>query len=719
MVFLVLVYWYVYRPLPQTSGVASAPVTARVRIERDAHGVPHITAGSVEDALFAQGYAMAQDRLWQMDGARRVAFGTLSEVAGSAALESDLETRRLRVWRVAEDAAQRMPQNERAALAAFARGVNHYIETNRGKLPIEFTLMGYDPQPWRVADSIGIYLQMYRTLTGSWKREVQKAAMLGGGDPKKVAELFPVRDGSEVQPGSNAWVVSGKLTASGKPLLANDPHLEFSLPSVWHMAHLKAPGFEVSGVALVGVPCIIIGHNLKIAWGVTNLGFDVEDLYLEKLDPATGQYVFQGRVEQARLERDVVHVKGGKSVGLDVWVTRHGPVILLNKGVSLALRWTAAENGGVNFPFLDVDRAQNWDEFLAACGRFPGPAQNLLYADREGNIGYHVVGRLPIRKKHMGDVPVDGTSGEYEWDGYIPFEELPSAYNPASGMIISANQNPFPADYKYAVSGNFAPPYRAAQIHNLLTSGKKLRPTEMLAIQGDLYSAFSHFLAKQVVAVYDKRGVNNAALGPAAELLRSWNGQMLKTTPEPMIISLVFQHLRTAIADKATPGKGLNYEYAMAPAVLERLLRQRPAGWFDDWDQLLLRSFVDAMEEGKRIQGRDPKMWDYGVYNQLYLVHPVTGRIKWFGQYFNIGPEPMSGSSTSVKQTTRRLGPSMRMVADLSNWDDSVQNIATGESGNLLSWRYKDQWKAYYNVSSLPMQFERVAVKDTLTLQPK
>jgi len=719
VVFAALVYWFAYRPVPQTSGSIAAPVAARVTIARDAAGVPHISAASLEDALFAEGFVMAQDRLWQMDAARRLATGTLAAVLGQLALESDLEVRRLRMPRIAEQFAAGLPPREKAWLAAFARGVNHFIAANRGRLPLEFTLLNYDPQPWSVADSLAIFLELHRTLTNSWKKDLHKAALLAGGDAEKVNFLYPSRDGGEVQPGSNAWVVGGKLTASGKPILANDPHLEFSLPSLWYMVHLKAPGLDVSGVVLPGMPGVILGHNRNIAWGVTNLEFDVQDLYLEKLDPRSGRYVFQGREEQARLEREVIAVKGGSPVQADLWVTRHGPVIASENGRFFALRWTSPEAAGFRYLFIDLDRARNWQEFLSVLENAFGPGQNFVYADREGNIGYHAIGRLPIRKNWAGDVPVDGASGEYEWAGYIPFGQLPSAFNPPSGMIVTANQNPFPDHYPYTVSGGFSPHYRSTQIRNLLSARTGWKPEDMLAVQCDVYSEFSLFLARHLVAAYDQRGLKNPTLGPAAELLRKWNGQMARGRPEPMIVALAYQHLRKAVAERASPGKGLIYDSEMAPSVLEKLLGARPAQWFEDWDQVLLRSFVDAIDEGKRLQGRDPTLWDYGVYNQLYLLNPVAGRIKWFGQYFNIGPNPMSGSSTTVKQTTRRLGPSMRMVADLADWDNSLLNILTGQSGQLFSSHYKDQWKPYYEGRSLPMQFERVEAKDTLVLEPK
>jgi len=693
-------------------------VAKEVVAARDRHGIPHITAQSVEDALFAQGYVMAQDRLWQMDMLRRLATGTLAEVAGEQALEADLEARRLRIGPLSAEYAKRMPAADKALIAAFARGVNYFIDSTRGRLPVEFRVLGYDPKPWSVADTIAVCLQMYRTLTATWRTELLKASMIEAGDADMVEALFPVLEGSEFTPGSNAWAVGGQRTVSGRPIVANDPHLEFSLPSVWHLAHLKAPGVDVAGAALVGVPGILIGRNVRIAWGITNLGFDVQDLYAEQIDTRTGRVEYRGRLEMARGEREVVLVRGGRTVDAALWVTRHGPVFLQEGGTAYSLRWAAAEIEGFGFPILDLNRASNWEQFRAACARFPGPAQNFVYADRDGNIGYQVAGRLPLRRKHKGDVPADGASGEHEWEGWIPFEELPSAYNPPAGLVITANQNPFPARYKYPVGGNFAPRYRADQIGHLLKAKEKWRAEEMAAVQTDVYSAFGKYLAGELVAAYDRRGRGNVSLAPAADLLRNWDGQMARGRPEPLIVALAFQHLRKAAAERASPARGARYEAQMGPAAIERLLRERPPSWFEDWDLTLLRAFVDAVEEGKRMQGRDPKRWDYGAYNQLHLRHPVMGRIRWLGQYFNIGPYPMSGSSTTVKQTTRRLGPSMRFIADLGDDEGFYLQIIAGESGHLLSGHYKDQWKDYYDGRPRRVSFSKPEGVSVLRLQP-
>jgi penicillin amidase len=712
------IYWCAWRPLPQTSGTVQLPLRAAAAVTRDDLGVPHLEAGSPEDLFFLQGYVTAQDRLWQMDALRRLAAGELSEVIGSAAIEPDQEARRLRLKRLAETHARNIPAQDRNLLVAYARGVNHYIETHRGKLPVEFTLLAYDPRPWTVADSILVGLQMYRSLTNSWRDEVLKRSMLSKGDAKKIDALFPPRTGEEVSPGSNAWVISGRHTASGKPILANDTHLEWAFPSSWYSVHLKAPNLNVMGFSLPGLPCVIIGHNESIAWGMTNLHFDVQDLYREQFDPASGRYVFQGQPEQARLERETIRVKGQNSVDVGVWVTRHGPVMVTAGNESLALRWTAAEPSGWQFPFLEINRARNWQEFRAALARFAGPAQNFVYADIEGNIGYQAAGKLPVRKNHRGDVPVEG-GGNYEWEGFIPFEELPSAYNPSSGYIVTANQNPFPLKYAYLVSGNFAAHYRSRQIEARLKSRAGWKPADQLAIQMDVYSAFSHMLARQVYAAYEKRGRKNPSLAAAAEQLRAWDGQMRSGLAAPFLVTLIFQQLRRAVADHAAPGQGAAYEMQMAPAVIEHLLQSRPKDWFEDYDQLLLRCFADAMEEGKKLQGPDAAKWDYGRYTQFTLAHPVVSRVPSIGRYFNIGPVPMDGASTTVKQTSRRLGPSMRFIADLSNWDSSLHNITIGQSGHALSRHFSDQWKSYYRGTSFPMPFHQIPQTEVLRIEAR
>ena len=718
------VYQFAWRPLPQTSGRLDAPIQGRATIVRDAIGVPHITAASWQDAIFLQGYVTAQDRLWEMEAIRRLAAGQLAEIVGPRGVDSDEEARRLRLLRLADAQAKTMNPGDKAVLAAYARGVNYFIDTHRNNLPIEFTLLRFDPRPWEIRDSLLAALQMHRTLTTSWRSKLIKLHMLEHGDPAKLEFLFPSHSEAEPHAGSNAWAIPGARSATGKPILASDPHLEYSLPSTWYMVHLQAPDLDVTGVALPGLPGVIIGHNQRIGWGVTNLEFDVQDLYREQFDQKSGRYLFQGQLEQARLEREVIAVKGENPMEFGTWITRHGPIVLSDEGKSYSLRWTAADETRLDYPFLDIDRAQNWQEFTAALARFPGPPQNFVYADVDGNIGYQAAGHIPERKPECSaGVPADGTAGDCEWVGIVPFEQMPHFSNPASGAVISANQNLFPEDSPYPVHGNFAPPYRAKQIQARLGSKATWQPQEMLEIQKDVYSAFSDFLAHQIVAAWDANGHHEAALHDPVEILRAWNGQMEISSPAPMLITLTFDQLRKAIAEKASPGSGSFYNPAMAPVAVERLLREQPQDWFTDYNSLLLKCLTDAIAEGVQTQGSKISRWDYGRFNTLRIPNLVAGSLPLVGKYLGIGPVPMSGSPTTVKQMARTvgppLGPSMRMIVDFSNLDRSLQNITVGESGQPLSFHYKDQWDAYYIGHSFPMQFQTVEAVHTLTVEPK
>lgn len=722
----VVFYLVLYRALPKTSGTIATLVSQPVEVERDSLGVPHIRARTIDDAWFVEGYTTAEDRMFQMDGLRRLAAGDLSEIVGPSALESDREARRLRMRRIAEQIYTEMSEADKSDMAAYARGVNAYIESHRGRYGVEFTLIGYDPRPWSVVDSILCGLQMFRTLTSNWKTEIVKQQMLKDGEPDKVNYLFPNRagfefmPGGEGHPGSNAWAVSGAHSATGKPLLSSDMHLEFTLPGIWHMEHLMAPGMDVAGVALPGMPGIVSGHNDRIAWGETNLEFNVQDLYTEKIDLRTGQYLYQGKVERARSEREIVSVRGRGNEEMTIWVTRHGPVFEAGDGQVNALRWVAAKPGVFRDVFLQIDRARNWDDFKRALADYGGPAQNFVYADVDGNIGYHAGGKLPIRRNYPGDVPVDGSSGDYEWDGFIPFDELPQSYNPPEGFIVTANQNPFPPNYPYRVSGRFASPFRSRQILDMLRSGgNKLNPADGLRIQKDVYSAFDRFLAQQIVAAYADRKGANKNLDAAAALLAAWNGQMDRDRPEPLIATLTYQYLKKAIGRRASPEHGELWDVPMAPAVVENILRDRPAGWFGDYKELLLRCFADAMEEGGRMQGADPKRWKWGKYMFLAVNNPVVTRVPLVGKYFNIGPAPLSGGATTVKQTTLKLGPSERMDASPGNWDASLLNLPFGESGHIASSHYRDQWDAYYNGTSFPMQYGKIEAGSTVTFIPR
>jgi penicillin amidase len=698
------VYWYAWRPLPQESGVLQAPTAKPVQVERDALGVPHISAETADDLYFAQGFVTAQDRFWQMESFRRLAAGELAEVAGGAALEGDREFRRLRISRIAEQRARSVSGEDRAVLAAYARGVNYYLETHADRLPVEITMLGYRPRIWRIEDTMLVGLMMQQTLSNTYKHDLAREAMYEKGDPAKLQQLFPDRTGSEHQPGSNAWAVSGTHTQSGKALLANDMHLGWSLPGVWYMTHLRGPDVNVTGVSIPGVPAIVVGRNEHIAWGITNLGFDVQDLYR----PASNQ---------ALLERDRIAVKGTAGEPFEQLVNAQGPVFNGPGGKPVALRWVAAENAPFHIGLVKLNRAKNWVEFREALREFPSAASNITYADREGNVGLQVTGPLPIRKDCNGHRV--NAAGSCEWQGFIPFDELPSFYNPAQGRIVTANQNPFPATYGYTVSGNFAPHYRANRILEELTRKEKWTAEETLQLQADVYSPFSHFLAGQVTAAWDKKKASNPALRDAIAVLRGWNGEMQAEASAPVIATYATNHLRRLIATKASGTTTVEWEPFVYFAVIENLLRTRPAGWVADWDHELLQALQEGVEEGARRQGNDVRKWKWGEYNKLVIANPIIRNVPWIAGYFQVGPLGMSGSSTTVKQTSPRVGPSMRLVVDFGDPQGGLLNLPIGQSGHPLSSHFKDQWESYSNAKSYPLHFPSGwTAKSTLQLTP-
>ncbi len=713
-------WWLVGRTAPEVAGTVMAPVAEEITVVRDGLGLAHIEAGSVEDAVFAQGFVTAQDRMWQMDMLRRLAAGELSEVVGPGALESDTLARKMRLRAIAAQQARGMRPAEQALLAAYARGVNHYIEQREGRWGPEFELLGYQPRLWTPADTLLCALEMDRTLTNSWETDLRKARMVAGGDPARVRRLFPVRTGGEIIPGSNAWALSGGRTASGRPILAGDPHLPFSLPPAWHLVHLKAPGLNVIGATLPGIPFVLIGHNEEAAWSITSLQFDTMDLYVEKIDLRTGRYSHKGEIFEAARETELIAVKGARRAEVTNFVTRHGPIFTALNGEHLSLRWAAADTAPYTFPLLELARAANWEQFHAAFSQYQGPGINLIFASRGGEIGHQVAGRLPKRVGFLGDLPLDGHSGQYEWDGFIPYEELPSHLNPNGGQIVSANQNPFGEDTSYAVSGFFAPPDRQRQIAARLGARPGgWKPDEMLGIQADVYSAFSLFLARTALAALTAREPEVSWAAEVRQMLDGWNGQIHKEQAAPLIADLLYRQIRRRLAESAAGDAGADYQFETAPAAVEALLRERPPGWFEDWDQMIVDALGDAYAEAERRLGGRPARWQWGRVNQVTLSHPVMSRIPVAGAWFNVGPLELSGSATTVKQVTPRLGPSMRFVADLASWDNSLINLPTGNSGHIVSGHYKDQWDEYVAGRAFRLEFEKVEAKSTLRLEPR
>ena len=690
--FGVLVWWVAIRPLAVTSGDVRLPGAPAATAGRDRLGVPHIAAASIEDALWVQGYVTAQDRLWQMDILRRISAGELAEILGPSMINTDRESRTLGLSRIARAASERLPAPDRAHLEAYRRGVNAFLESHRSNLPLEFQILRYQPRRWEVSDSLLIALHMFRILTSTWRDEILKRSLLERANPEQVDALLPIRTGREFAPGSNAWVVSGVHTASGKPLLANDPHLEYSIPCIWYTVHLKAPGLHVIGTSLPGLPGVIIGHNERIAWGVTNLHFDVQDLYLSDA------------VESSANE--VIKVRGQPDVTHQVQRTRRGPVLTELGKQKAALRWLPADPAVWEYHVLDLNQAANWTDFRSALSRFAGPAQNFVYADVDGNIGYQAAGRLPIRRGYDGSLPVPD-DGRADWTGYIRFDDLPSFYNPPSGRVVTANQNPFPANYRYPVNGNFAPHYRANRIRHLLEAASRLQPEDFLRIQTDVYSPFAHTLARALLDTLERTHPSNPDLSWATTVLRSWDGTFRPDSQAPVLVALTYSRILRAPLESIAGEKAALYTSQMGTAFVETLLAAPD-------DDLLLRSLSHAVAELRA----SPSHSFWGRYLETTIAHPVGHRLPLLNRWFDIGPFPQSGTTTTVKQTTKRLAPSMRLVVDLADLDRSLHVLTTGQSGQPFSPHYKDQWPAYHDGRAFPLRFGRPEIVETIRFSP-
>jgi len=721
LVGLAATWWFGWRTLPDLTSDVQAPISEEAQIHRDMWGIPHIEAKSLEDAMFLQGYATAQDRLWQLDALRRSTAGELAEVAGRAVLPMDQNARRVGYRRTADLQAAHMEPQDRALFAAYARGVNHFMDSQRDRLPPEFVLLGYQPRPWTISDSLLVALRMATDLSTSWKSDLDGERMrkeLAGTFPnlnenareELLQKLFPMRSGEEVLAGSNAWAISGKLTASGKPLLANDTHLGVTFPSTWTMVSLHAPGLHVKGFALPGLPGVIIGHNDRIAWGTTNLAVDVQDLYEERMDLASARYQVGNEIRAANQIVEVIRVKGEADIALTVLETHHGPLIHTeadkNVGRNLALQWTALSPDFLRYPFLDLNRASNWEEFRAALSRFVGPPQNFFYADVDGNIGYQATGRIPIRATGTGKFPYAGADPTQGWVGFIPYDELPRVYNPPSGWVVSGNQNPFPADYPRQVNGRFVPPDRANQIIHRLQTRKDWDAAGMMDVQKDVYSAHHVFVAKHMVAAADRVGVQDAFVKEAVEQLRSWNGQSELDQVGATIARGSAETLRVAILKKLAPDWP-EADFIMDDSVVQWVLRTKDSMWAPNFDEWLLTVLSESLANGRKTLGGDLSKWKYQEISKWDLSHPIFGRLPLVGRWLGNGKVSMSGSTSSPKQISATLGPSQRFVADLGDWEKSFANMTLGISGHPLSSHYKDQWEDYYYGRPIRMPFQK------------
>lgn len=781
---IVIVLTYLYSitraALPQLDGSLKViGLAAKVTITRDVHGVPTIEASSLEGVFFAQGYVTAQDRLWQMDAMRRFAAGELSEILGPSQMALDREQRILGLREAARRSMEQMSIRDRQFMEAYARGVNAYMQSRAQHLPIEFRIVDYTPKPWTVEDSMLMGVNMVKDLNhGYYRAALQKEKILAKLGPELTADLYvnsswhdrppmkgPVRmddlqdedsdapDDNDMtrlsppflgsvnaaagsldlfRPGSNNWVVSGAHTVSGKPLLSNDMHLRHQMPNLWYEVHLRAAGLDVVGVSLPGLPFVIVGHNQRIAWGFTNVGPTVEDVYVETFDDR-GQYRTPQGWRDPEHRREVIHVRGASDQVMDVSLTRHGPIItelIPGEARQIALRWTVYD--GVHNPFFDIDTAQNWSDFTRALSTWNAPAQNAVYADIDGHIGYHATGNIPIRASGDGSLPEDGSNDDHEWKSFVPFDKLPNVYDPAWGVIATANGRITPDNYPYSLASDWDAPWRTERIYHVLESGKKFSAADMLALQTDVYSAFDRFCAERFVYALDHSPQLSARARQARDLMRDWDGRLNKESAAATIEHQSREQLTRLLLEPklgaATNQEGqLNwrdYQWFMSSVWLENVLLKQPKRWlpanYADYDALLTAA-VEAVVKGPNAPV-DLTDWHWGKASPLYIQHPVLGHLPLINRWTGPGTVEQSGGAFTVKQSNRDLGPSERMTVDLSDLDQSTLNLVTGQAGSFLSPYYMDQWKAWYDGTTMTVPFSSAEIERTkkhrLLLEP-
>jgi penicillin amidase len=768
------------------SGTTAAAQTAptlipglidQVIIRRDERGIPYIQAKNDHDLYLAQGFVTASDRLWQMDLLRRNERGQLAEILSAgpnnSVLDQDKQHRTLGFTQVAEtEFAEASPQS-RALLQAYADGVNAYIATLDARtLPPEFQILQYKPTPWTPVDSLLVIKVFAEALSSTWRLDVMREALAGlpaekltmllpefspldvlvvGKDTRKPvtasnsatrnvplnrADILALAKDQELESqalarlgvyaeglaASNNWVVNGKHTVTGKPLLANDPHLAASAPSIWYMVHLSAPGVRVAGVTAPGLPGVVIGHNDQIAWGFTNVGPDVQDLYIEQFDPANPlRYKTPAGWSEVTIRHEEIKVRKGFTesrtdiVPFDVSVTRHGPIVLEKNGKRYALRWTALDPKQNNpDSTYSLNRARNWKEFNAALRLFTAPTQNIVYADVAGHIGYHAAGVVPVRKSGDGSVPYDGSTDEGEWTSYIPSDKLPTVYDPPSGIIVTANQRIVGTDYPYFLTHSWAQPYRARRIFDLLNQTPKLSAADFRRIQGDIYSIGNVLFARQITKTMSGQvKPEEERLAAALASFEKWDGRMDADSHVAPVLAQMRIAFRSRVLN-AVLGEDLFKIYAWSnfDTTIDRLITEQPKEWlpkeFTSYADLLRACFEDAVKALTKINPDESK-WTWGDLAKVRFSHPLANA-PLVGLQFTIAPFPQNGAGGLAATPNVGASVSMRLIADPSNWDKTQHGITLGESGLPATAHWSDQLADWRAVTPREFPFTEAAI---------
>ncbi|HEY8471840.1 MAG TPA: penicillin acylase family protein [Natronosporangium sp.] len=788
-------YWSSRRPFPTHDGELRLPgLTAPVTVYRDGHGIPQIYAASIEDLFRAQGFVHAQDRFWEMDFRRHVTAGRLSELFGPDQLETDKFLRTLGWRRVAEAEWEAASADSRRYLTAYAEGVNAWIEAtggpaDTGRKALQYRILGlqnagYEVEPWHPADTLAWLKAMAWDLRTNLESELERAWLVAAGLSRdQIEQLFPpypyqqhppilADDGSDdgsaggtggslgsgpvvadAGLGSNSWVVSGEHTALGGPILVNDPHLSPSLPGIWYQIGLHCDcGYRVSGFSFSGVPGVVIGHNDRIAWGFTNLGHDVTDLYLERVDG--DRYLLDGEWQPLTVREETIRVAGGDNVTIRVRQTHRGPLLsdhsedfrelaaserlLADLGATsgehaISLAWTALRPGHTIDALFVLNQARDWDGFRAAAALFEVPAQNLIYADVDGNIGYQAPGVVPVRAAGDGRWLSPGWESSYGWEGTVPFDDLPQLLNPPDGVIVTANQAVVGPDYPALLTTDWGYGYRSDRIRDALDAAIAAGPVDVSTMEDILFDNRNPFAPVLVPALLAAPA--DGDVREARDLLRDWDYQQPTDSPAAAYFNAVWRQLLLLTFDELPEdyrpaGNGRWFQ------VVGELLEDPASPWWDRLDTTQVETRDDllarAMVEARRELGGDPADWEWGDLHTLTLRDASFGNsgIGPIEAIFNRGPVATAGGSDIVNATAWNAAegyevtavPSMRMVIDLSDLDDARWVQLTGNSGHPYHDNYTDQLELWRTGQLLPWRWHRSSIENeaeaTLTLRP-
>ncbi|MFA6469105.1 MAG: penicillin acylase family protein [Bacteroidota bacterium] len=753
--FFILRY-LVTKSYPEVDGeITVTGLRQSVKIYRDEFGVPHINAQNEYDLFFAQGYVQAQDRLWQMDLTRRAGEGRLSEILGTPTVKFDKMLKTVGFKRIAEQLEQQLHPQSREILRAYSDGINEFIRTHKGKFPVEFDMLNYEPEEWRPVHSLMISRLMAWELNISWHVDVVLGELVAKLGEEKARMVFPTypengpviventaarkqlhalqkfaslhkefkqffgTTGTHI--GSNAWAVSPQKSVSGKAMLANDPHLGLSLPAKWYEIHLTGGAVNVAGMSLPGTPLVILGHNANVAWGFTNVMADDADFYFEKTDSlGADKYLFKGEWKDIEILYDTVRVKDSSEVPFVIRKTIHGPAVNeiypleeIASSDFITMKWTGFEMSDELYAIYLVNISHDWQSFLNGVREFTVPGQNFVYADKNGNIGYHPGVRLPKRASTNPTLPFAGWTGEHEWLGYIPFEQLPSSFNPPEGFIATAN-NKTTNVTDYHISNLWEPPSRIQRIREVLQAKQLFDVSDFKRLQNDTYSHFAKEMTPFILSAFSQAAISDSKTETAINYFRNWNFQYGKDDVPAAIFELFFHHLISNLF-RDEMGNELFKQYIylanMPYRVTLSLLNDTGTVWFDNVntpeietrDEIIRKSLEDALNDCAEKLGGQMKEWRWGRLHTLTLKHPF-GDIAVLQSIMNIGPFEVSGSGTTVNNGEYRLGtpysmtlgPSMRSIVDFGNVNSALSVIPSGQSGQPMHDHYSDQtplWK--------------------------